>query len=221
MREYLTNISISARKKNENLAANLIDIYGSFIDPKILARRPGLGVGRTLVNAINSFSKPTLTKRDPLLAGAGEITVPIGSQNRIPSHAMESRGNKGASSAGNRNYSGNHANNSISSQQQPTLHASDASYIKRLVENNNGNFIGSVNKGATDNIRTVSQQQFQQLKVDLLKNAKPDGTYSHGSGTWYKFPDGSRIGVRTSGRHGETLDFNVNGLPSNFKIHQK
>lgn len=58
-------------------------------------------MGRTLVNAINSFSKPTLTKRDPLLAGAGEITVPIGSQNRIPSHAMESRGNNGASSAGN------------------------------------------------------------------------------------------------------------------------
>ena len=100
--EGISNEYIHKRqKKNENLAANLIDIYGSFIDPKILARRPGLGVGRTLVNAINSFSKPTLTKRDPLLAGAGEITVPIGSQNRIPSHAMESRGNNGASSAGN------------------------------------------------------------------------------------------------------------------------
>ena len=57
----------------------------------------------------------------------------------------------------------------------------------------------------------------------LLKDAKPSGTYSNGKGTWYELPNGKgQIGVRTSGRHGETLDFkNVNGVKDGFKIHQQ
>lgn len=93
--------------------------------------------------------------------------------------------------------------------------------IDRLVKNRNGNFIGEVHKGATDNVRTVSQQQFNQIKNEIIKNGRIEGSYSNNKGIWYRLPDGNRVGVRTSGRNGETLDFDVKGLPRDFKIHQK
>ena len=57
----------------------------------------------------------------------------------------------------------------------------------------------------------------------MLKDAKPSGTYSKGSGTWYELPNGQgQVGVRTSARNGKTLDFRgVNGIKDGFKIHQK
>ncbi|WP_241155907.1 VENN motif pre-toxin domain-containing protein [Neisseria yangbaofengii] len=97
----------------------------------------------------------------------------------------------------------------------------DKSSIDHIVKDKNGEFVGNVNKGATENIRTVSQREFHQIKNNLLKNAKEVGKYSNGRGTWYQLPNGDRFGVRGSSRHGETLDFNVKGLPRDFKIHQK
>ncbi|RPD82998.1 hypothetical protein EGK75_13805, partial [Neisseria weixii] len=97
----------------------------------------------------------------------------------------------------------------------------NTSSIDHIVKDRNGKFVGNVNKGATENIRTVSQQEFQQIKNNLLKDAKEVGKYSNGRGTWYQLPNGDRFGVRGSSRHGETLDFNVRGLPRDFKIHQK
>ena len=97
----------------------------------------------------------------------------------------------------------------------------EKSSVDHIVKDKNGNFVGNVNKGATDNIRTVSHQEFQQIKNSLLKNAKEVGKYSNGRGTWYELPNGDRFGIRSSSRHGETLDFNTRGLPKDFKIHQK
>lgn len=95
------------------------------------------------------------------------------------------------------------------------------SSIDHIVKDRNGEFVGNVNKGATENIRTVSQQEFQQIKHNLLKDAKEIGKYSNGRGTWYQLPNGDRFGIRGSNRYGETLDFDVKGLPRDFKIHQK
>lgn len=62
----------------------------------------------------------------------------------------------------------------------------------------NGQFVGYVNKGATPNIRTVSLNEFDKLKTDLLTGASPAGTYAGGKGTWYDLPAGGG-GVSASG----------------------
>lgn len=72
----------------------------------------------------------------------------------------------------------------------------------------NGQFVGRVERGATSNIRTVSQQEFRSIKNNLLQDAKEVGGYSNGRGTWYELPNGDRFGIRGSSKYGETLDFN-------------
>ena len=97
----------------------------------------------------------------------------------------------------------------------------EKSSIDNIVKDKEGNYIGKVNKGATENIRTVSKQEFDNIRKELLKNSKKVGEYSNGRGTWYELPNGDKFGIRHSSRHGETMDFNVKGLPRDFKIHQK
>lgn len=84
-----------------------------------------------------------------------------------------------------------------------------------------GSLIGTVARGATPNIRTVSSKQFAMLQEQLLKGAKPAGQYAGGKGTWYELPSGGRVGVRTSDKSGVTLDINIPGLPSGLKVHQQ
>ncbi|WVT77634.1 hypothetical protein QM996_24715 (plasmid) [Sinorhizobium chiapasense] len=85
----------------------------------------------------------------------------------------------------------------------------------------NGNFVGTVARGATPNIRTVSASEFAELQKGLLNGAKPSGTYAGGRGTWYELPDGGRVGVRVSDKSGVTLDIDVSGFPKGFKVHQQ
>ena len=85
----------------------------------------------------------------------------------------------------------------------------------------NGDFIGTVNKGATPNIRTVSLSEFNTLKDDLLDGATASGTYAGGKGTWYDLQNGGRVGVRTSDNSGLTLDIDIPGYPKGFKVHLK
>ena len=84
-----------------------------------------------------------------------------------------------------------------------------------------GQLVGTVNKGATQNIRTVSSSEFTKLKDDLLEAATPGGTYAKGKGQWYDLPNGGRVGVRESGDHGLTLDFDIPGYSKDLKVHQK
>lgn len=97
----------------------------------------------------------------------------------------------------------------------------EKSSIDNIVKDKNGNYIEKVNKGATENIRTVSKQEFNNIRKELLKNSKKVREYSNCIGTWDELPNGDKFGIRHSSRHGETLDFNVKGLPRDFKIHQK
>jgi len=84
-----------------------------------------------------------------------------------------------------------------------------------------GDFLGTVHKGATPNIRTVASQDFIKLQEQLLNGAKQTGTYSGGKGTWYELPSGGRVGVRTSDKSGMTLDIDIPGYPKGFKVHQR
>jgi hypothetical protein len=85
----------------------------------------------------------------------------------------------------------------------------------------NGQFIGTVNKGATPEIRTVSPSEFNILKDDLLNGATASGKYAKGEGTWYDLPGGGRVGVRMSDNTGITLDIDIPGYPKGFKVHQQ
>ena len=84
-----------------------------------------------------------------------------------------------------------------------------------------GDFLGTVQKGATPNIRTVSSRDFVTLQGQILNGAKQAGTYSGGKGTWYELPGGGRVGVRTSDKSGTTLDIDIPGYPKDFKVHQQ
>ena len=96
-------------------------------------------------------------------------------------------------------------------------------YVENLIKDRNGNYIGKNVGGATENIRTLSEKDYQALKNDILKNSIPGANYgSKGSkGTWYDLPGGGRVGVRISNNHGETIDFDVPGIPTGFKIHKR
>lgn len=85
----------------------------------------------------------------------------------------------------------------------------------------NGGFVGTVTRGATPNIRTVSSGEFNTLKNDLLDGATASSTYAGGKGTWYDLPGGGRVGVRTSINSGVTLDIDIPGYPKGFKVHQQ
>ncbi|MDR3672193.1 MAG: hypothetical protein P4L36_15195 [Holophaga sp.] len=84
-----------------------------------------------------------------------------------------------------------------------------------------GELIGTIQKGATAEVRTVSSSEFTTLQQELLVGAKPSGTYAGGKGTWYNLPNGGRVGVRSSKESGLTLDIDIPGLPKGLKVHQQ
>jgi filamentous hemagglutinin len=84
-----------------------------------------------------------------------------------------------------------------------------------------GQFVGTVHKGATPDIRTVSSSDFDALRIDLLDGATVSGTYAGGKGTWYDLPGGGRVGLRMSDNSGATLDIDIPGYPKGFKVHQQ
>jgi len=83
-----------------------------------------------------------------------------------------------------------------------------------------GQFIGSVIKGTTPNIRTVSSQEFSTLHAQLMNRGAKQVPKSSYKGTWYELPGGGSFGVRQA-RSGLTLDFDLPGFPKGFKVHQK
>jgi hypothetical protein len=84
-----------------------------------------------------------------------------------------------------------------------------------------GQYVGDAVGGATENIRTVTPQEFAQIEQDLMNlKPTPGGTYASGSGQWYDLPDGTRFGIRQSSS-GPTIDFDNPNLPPGLKIHQQ
>jgi hypothetical protein len=96
-------------------------------------------------------------------------------------------------------------------------------YVKTVQEllKPGGEFVGSVRKGATVEIRTVPSSDFSTLQQELLAGAEPSGSYAGGKGIWYNLPSGGRVGVRSSKESGLTLDIDIPGLPKGFKVHQQ
>ena len=87
-----------------------------------------------------------------------------------------------------------------------------------------GERIGSVNPGATEDIRTVSPAEFERIGSDLLSEAIPAGGSETYPGVIYERPDGSLLGIRDSRRHGTTIDVIQStspAIPNGFRIHQK
>jgi hypothetical protein len=69
-----------------------------------------------------------------------------------------------------------------------------------------GERIGSVNPGATEDIRTVSPAEFERIRSDLLSGATPARGAETYPGVVYERPDGSLLGIRNSRRYGATID---------------
>lgn len=81
----------------------------------------------------------------------------------------------------------------------------------------NGKIIGNVNPGATSNIRTVTKEEFKQIKSKIIKGGEKISSNPNYNGKFYKLQDGSIIGIRNSSKNGETLDI----IGTKFKIHKK
>jgi hypothetical protein len=90
-----------------------------------------------------------------------------------------------------------------------------------------GSPVGVVNRGARQDTRTVPPNQFNALKAELLRDAKPiaDGEqYDRYDGKIYILPNGEVFGLRISDPHGETIDIFVSKtsiISKRFKVHQK
>ena len=81
----------------------------------------------------------------------------------------------------------------------------------------NGKIIGNVNPGATSNIRTVTKEEFKQIKSKIIKGGEKISSNPNYNGEYYRLQDGSIIGIRNSSKNGETLDI----IGTKFKIHKK
>jgi hypothetical protein len=80
-----------------------------------------------------------------------------------------------------------------------------------------GKAVGYRLKGASNKIRTVSQQEFNAIKQDLFASAKQVPNPEGYDGNVFQRPDGTRFGVRISKTSGETIDiFKSTGVS---KIH--
>ncbi len=87
-----------------------------------------------------------------------------------------------------------------------------------------GTPIGTVEPGATANIRTVSSSEFDLLTKDLLDGATPIATPIEYYGQWWQRLDGSVFGIRMSGQNGATIDVVKNNnasIPRDMKVHQR
>jgi hypothetical protein len=80
-----------------------------------------------------------------------------------------------------------------------------------------GKGVGYRLKGASDKIRTVSQQEFNAIKQDMFAGAKQVPGPKGYEGNVFQRPDGTQFGVRISKTSGETIDiFRSEGIS---KIH--
>jgi hypothetical protein len=82
-----------------------------------------------------------------------------------------------------------------------------------------GEMVGTVHPGATEEVRTVSPSEFRTLEERLLQGASPTNQPGY-PGIWYQRPDGSSFGIRNSSRNGRTIDVSDPKLPSGLKVHQ-
>ncbi len=69
-----------------------------------------------------------------------------------------------------------------------------------------GELIGTRSKGAGDDVRTVTGDEFDRLLRGLAKGATEIDTPPRYKGVWYKRSDGTTIGIRRSDPHGLTID---------------
>ncbi|HLN37806.1 MAG TPA: hypothetical protein VK337_08500 [Xanthobacteraceae bacterium] len=85
-----------------------------------------------------------------------------------------------------------------------------------------GELIGEPGSGVK--IRTVSPEEFESLRFDLLEGAGPVSGPDSYKGMAFERPDGSVIGIRNSLRYGTTIDVlqsTSHSIPNGFRIHKK
>ncbi|WP_296709865.1 hypothetical protein [Rhodoblastus sp.] len=88
----------------------------------------------------------------------------------------------------------------------------------------NGEPVGYVYSRARPPTRTVTPEQFEQLRSELMEGAVPAIEQSGYGGVWYQRADGSVFGVRMSKSFGPTIDViksNDPDLEPGFKVHQR
>jgi hypothetical protein len=86
----------------------------------------------------------------------------------------------------------------------------------------NGELIGS--PGTNNTIRTLSPDEFNTLRYELLEGAGPVSGPTSYDGMVFERPDGSLIGIRKSDNYGITIDVlksTSRSIPDGFKIHKK
>lgn len=83
-----------------------------------------------------------------------------------------------------------------------------------------GKLIGTVRKGATEEIRTVTGQEFNQLRSQLMNMGAKQVEKPGYPGSWYELPSGGGFGVREA-KSGQTLDFDLPGYLKGLKVHQQ
>jgi hypothetical protein len=87
-----------------------------------------------------------------------------------------------------------------------------------------GRDLGSRNRGAGKDIRTVEQIEFDELFNGLLRGSRSTPVQSKYSGEWFERPDGLVFGIRISERHGLTIEIIRSSnplLPQGYKVHAK
>lgn len=192
---------------------------------EIMAKTPGLQENQALLLAVTSFIAGEMPASVPGQPGEAvpPIGIPLGGvgdipETHLPGRPAQSPDVGGVPAQENDGPSGGTTTTSpLPEEQSPGLIFKDLDDVLKP----NGQFVGSVNKGATPNVRTVSKDEFEALMADLLAGASPAGSYAGGKGAWYDLPGGGRVGVRVSDNSGTTLDIDISGYPKGFKVHQQ
>ena len=96
--------------------------------------------------------------------------------------------------------------------------------VEKAIRDSNGNLRGYKNKGAGNDVITVNNGEFSQIKAELMSNIKGTPKPLGKNGMVYETKDGGKFVIRQSNNNGETIDI-INaesyGLPKSFRIHQK
>jgi hypothetical protein len=78
--------------------------------------------------------------------------------------------------------------------------------------------------GTRAGVRTVSPEEFETLRFELLEGAGPVSGPSDYESMVFERPDGSLIGIRNSDKYGATIDVlrsTSRSIRNGFRIHQK
>ncbi|MCB8876553.1 hypothetical protein [Acidisoma silvae] len=78
-------------------------------------------------------------------------------------------------------------------------------------------------EGSNKNVRTVTPDQFEKIKQELLQDARELQTDESYDGDIYELSDGEIFGIRMSVQHGITIDIHYSKttrINRNFKVHQ-